>query len=429
MPTRKSDSPKSDSAKSDSAKEHSPKTGSTKVAPTKSSATKQSAHPRTTQTLSKDTAAKHSAAKGPKTGQTKVVAVKKSTHPRQESARSYEYDDNEVYEEDELFATQQLDTRTLRRSIAIANIQKIVTTTLVALIIFVSLGIFVYMLTHKDQSTKTEAPEQPQVVEEAEKMAGTADFYDHGIPETEYDSPLRTPGLHVSRALWSNGNNAPSYTRPDNIDASQPIYILIHGYGGNEVSVSSMWTPFLHGKQWVAVRAPFDLNNNTEGYVGFSWMEPPVPKFPSRQLHLDGNVFENWVEENLDPSQQIIIMGHSQGGAMVTEMMRRNPEKYHIGISVAGFISETPAAGDSRLNKDQFLLSLYSTNDKIVKHEHEVELQEFFRDKVSFTEYDYPERSHATLNDPEVERDAQNWLNSILPKVAKQNTAQTTNSK
>lgn len=339
-----------------------------------------------------------------------VKPVPKVARPKLDKKHDFEYDDNEIYDEEQLFKTTQLDSSIVRKAEAYARFQRGAVTALVSIVIFACISFLVYLFINHNRNNQNALSNIPA-------PTTTVDTFNPEQGVIDYNSPLDVPNLAVTRALWSNGSLAPTYEKPSTIDPSIPIFIIMHGYGGNEVSTSSMWASFLHGKQWVSVRAPFDLNNDTKTYSGFSWMEPPVPKEPSKQLVKDANVFQAWVDANLDPSQQIILIGHSQGGAMVSQMMRTNPTRYNIGISVAGFISEKPVSNDDKLSKDQYLFSAYSTNDAVVSHDHEIELEKFFKDKVSYISYDYPDRSHASLNDPEVETDVQNWLVNVLPNV------------
>lgn len=133
---------------------------------------------------------------------------------------------------------------------------------------------------------------------------------------------------------------------------TRPLLVLLHGYGSFEGDLISL-APFLP-KNFVcaSLRAPVTLGPPIVN--GFGWYEiiergnPDVPA-----LNRSTAAVLAWLDA-LDARVpgglgEIALMGFSQGGCMVSMLMRARPERFAAGVICSGFIAEMDTPGDALL--------------------------------------------------------------------------------
>ncbi|MDR1861640.1 MAG: hypothetical protein LBQ41_01265 [Candidatus Ancillula sp.] len=105
-----------------------------------------------------------------------------------------------------------------------------------------------------------------------------------------------------------------------------PLLILLHGWGSNENDLPGLVNVLDFDIDYVSPRAPFSLPYAN----GYAWFENPVVERAKRknEAKLSGDIFLNWLKEQesageIDPQRKIILLGFSQGGAMVTHLLNR----------------------------------------------------------------------------------------------------------
>lgn len=133
---------------------------------------------------------------------------------------------------------------------------------------------------------------------------------------------------------------------------SRPLLVLLHGYGSFEGDLISL-APMLPGEFVCASpRAPIDLPPPIVN--GFGWYEitqPGQPDVPALVKSTEA-VFA-WLDdldtEVLGGLGTVALMGFSQGGCMVTMLMRHRPDRFAAGVVCSGFIAEMQAPGDAAL--------------------------------------------------------------------------------
>lgn len=142
---------------------------------------------------------------------------------------------------------------------------------------------------------------------------------------------------------------------PDRIAAElqyRPLLLLLHGYGSFEGDLISLAPLLPDGFVCASVRAPIELPPPIVN--GFGWYqitEPGVPNVPV--LVESTEAVLSWLDR-LDSQvvgglKEIALMGFSQGGCMVSMLMRHRPERFAAGVICSGFIAEMDAPGDATL--------------------------------------------------------------------------------
>ncbi len=165
---------------------------------------------------------------------------------------------------------------------------------------------------------------------------------DAGVPPLEVPT-VEVPGLEVpplddAAVLWS----VPPAER-----AGRPVLVLLHGYGSHEGDLFGL-VPYLPPEFVIAaVRAPLSPPFPTPGW---SW-------FPIEGLHAqDGGAataaarrFLAWLDEAVDASASVGLLGFSQGGVIALQSLRLRPERFSFVVNLAGFVADGDLPTDAAL--------------------------------------------------------------------------------
>jgi phospholipase/carboxylesterase len=132
--------------------------------------------------------------------------------------------------------------------------------------------------------------------------------------------------LDDTATVWS----VPEEQRP-----SLPLVVVMHGRGSDENDLAALFPSLPTAFAYASVRAPIE-----EG-PGWSWFDP------------GGNERGDPTAENADRAAAAVLdwldglgwapplvgtLGFSQGGAMSTHLLRRDPGRVRFAVNLAGFI-------------------------------------------------------------------------------------------
>lgn len=134
--------------------------------------------------------------------------------------------------------------------------------------------------------------------------------------------------------------------------AHRPLLVLMHGYGSFEGDLISLG-PYLP-KNFVcaSLRAPVKLGPPiVNGYGWYEIIERGNPDVEALNDATDAVL--NWLDRLAarvgGGLREVALLGFSQGGCMVTMLMRHRPERFAAGVVCSGFIAEFDAPGDAIL--------------------------------------------------------------------------------
>jgi phospholipase/carboxylesterase len=117
---------------------------------------------------------------------------------------------------------------------------------------------------------------------------------------------------------------------------SLPLVVVMHGRGSDEHDLAALFPALPGGFAYASVRAPIQ-----EG-PGWSWFEDG-----------NGNTSGDPAPENADRAAAAVLtwldglgwapplvgtLGFSQGGAMSTHLLRRDPDRIRFAVNLAGFL-------------------------------------------------------------------------------------------
>jgi phospholipase/carboxylesterase len=141
--------------------------------------------------------------------------------------------------------------------------------------------------------------------------------------------------LRISTVEWSaNGGS---------MNPNRPLFIGLHGWGSDEADFADLLQVIAPYNDYAALRAPIPLSDiypeMTEGQTGFSWLTQMMPEGDQldREAFAGAVAINEWVAANVPASRDVIPLGFSQGGLMVTQLLRTNPERYRAGVVLSGF--------------------------------------------------------------------------------------------
>lgn len=113
--------------------------------------------------------------------------------------------------------------------------------------------------------------------------------------------------------------------------ASRPLLVLMHGRGSDENDLFAL-TPVLPPEAVVAsLRAPLPLG------AAYSWFPVAQPGLPSPHAAADATMAVlDWLDR-VGHSGPTWLLGFSQGGAMVTQLLRFDAQRFDKFVNLSGF--------------------------------------------------------------------------------------------
>lgn len=145
------------------------------------------------------------------------------------------------------------------------------------------------------------------------------------------------PGMDRAAVLWS----APEPER-----TGRPLLIMMHGWSYDETHLFRL-TPRLPDDLVVAsIRAAIP---EAGGYAWFPSSGNPIGDPRPSVADAAAEDVLSWVDTLDAPS--IGLLGFSQGGAMVHQLMRHAPDRFAYGVSLAGFVVRDDLPGDAELTR------------------------------------------------------------------------------
>lgn len=123
----------------------------------------------------------------------------------------------------------------------------------------------------------------------------------------------------------------------------RPLLVLLHGYGSFEGDLIGLAPELPAEFVCASLRAPIRLGPPIVN--GYGWYEISNPGHPDVPVLLEStNAVRTWLSA-LDAEvpgglNEIALMGFSQGGLMVTMLMRMNPNHYVAGVVCSGFSAD-----------------------------------------------------------------------------------------
>lgn len=142
------------------------------------------------------------------------------------------------------------------------------------------------------------------------------------------------------------------------LTAGSPLLVLMHGLGSHENDLIQLAPHLPHEFVCVSLRAPLSAYAPHDGYSWFPLSLQPGGVTAEQAAGLaeaPAQAVLRWLDElfaeRIAPSvpPRIAVMGFSQGGVMVTTLLRLRPDAFLAGVNCSGFSAPGQLSGDERL--------------------------------------------------------------------------------
>lgn len=142
-------------------------------------------------------------------------------------------------------------------------------------------------------------------------------------------------------------DSATVWSVPEEQRRSLPLVVVMHGRGSDENDLAALFPSLPRGFAYASVRAPID-----EG-PGWSWFEigngnAPGDPAPENADRAAAAVLD-WLDGLGWAPPLVGTLGFSQGGAMSTHVLRRDPGRVRFAVNLAGFVVRGAQPTDAAL--------------------------------------------------------------------------------
>ena len=141
-----------------------------------------------------------------------------------------------------------------------------------------------------------------------------------------------------------------AWSAPEGERDGRPLLIQMHGWSYDEQHLFQFRDDLSAELVIASVRAP---HAEAGGYAWFPSQGNPIgdpqPQVATRAV----DAVLDWLDALTFKPSSIGLLGFSQGGAMVLQLMRTRPESFDYGVNLAGFVVNDVQSGDSTLARLQ----------------------------------------------------------------------------
>ena len=179
-------------------------------------------------------------------------------------------------------------------------------------------------------------------------------------------------------------------------DDNAPLVLLLHGYGSNEQDLPSLMPHLPHGLAHAAVRAPITMAPGAH-----AWVPIAVPGRPDPAVVADSTqALLTWLDEHVAADRVVVPLGFSQGGLMVTQLLRARPDRFAAALVLSGFVLDQPAAGDEALAASRVPVFFgHGDADPIIPADATQRASAWLADHADVTERTYTGLAHGISGD------------------------------
>ena len=196
-------------------------------------------------------------------------------------------------------------------------------------------------------------------------------------------------------------------------DAARPLLLLLHGFGSSERDLPAIVSSLPDRFDWVSLRGPLSTPNG-----GFAWSPPVVhPASPDPEsVRAGAAAILDWIDEHA-AGRTIVPLGFSQGGVMVTELLRARPDVFPAGVVLAAFASLDDRAGDAEFAARRIPVYFgWGEADDIIPQSRFRESGAWLAERTAMVERVYPGLRHSIS--AEMLADVSAFLDEAVPAGA-----------
>ena len=139
------------------------------------------------------------------------------------------------------------------------------------------------------------------------------------------------------------------WSAPEPQRAGRPLMVAMHGWSYDERHLFAFAHLFPGEMVVASVRAPYA---EAGGYAWFPSRGNPIGNPQPKVANDAAEAVLDWLD-TLPPAPSTGLLGFSQGGAMVLQLMRRAPGRFEYGVQLAGFVVDDCQPGDEVLARQR----------------------------------------------------------------------------
>lgn len=128
-------------------------------------------------------------------------------------------------------------------------------------------------------------------------------------------------------------------------DGADPLMLLLHGYGSNERDLPELTRYLPDGLACASVRAPLTIAPGSHAWVPIGVPGRPDPDVVAASTE----ALLTWLDEHVAAERTVVPLGFSQGGLMVSQLLRARPERFAAGLVLSGFVLDAVLPLDEAL--------------------------------------------------------------------------------
>ena len=172
---------------------------------------------------------------------------------------------------------------------------------------------------------------------------------------------------------------------------TETVMVLLHGYGSHERDLPPIVDWLDVDVPWVSLRAPLTLSQG-----GFAWAPISVPGNPDAEdTEIATDMLWRWLDEHL-PANPLVAIGFSQGGFMVSQLLRTRPSRVAKAALLAGFVSgSAQPADDELLAIRPTVFWSHGTEDAVIVREAVERTADFLRSHTTPIDREYEGLGHS----------------------------------
>jgi phospholipase/carboxylesterase len=124
----------------------------------------------------------------------------------------------------------------------------------------------------------------------------------------------------------------------------RPLLVLLHGYGSTESDLFQLGTSLPLEPVIASLRAPVPAQWPLMGWAWYPLQGDFVPV--ASEVDAAASAVLDWISRLEVVPSSIGLLGFSQGGSIVLQLLRSAPERFAYGVSLAGFVPTLDHPGD-----------------------------------------------------------------------------------
>lgn len=193
----------------------------------------------------------------------------------------------------------------------------------------------------------------------------------------------------------------------------RPLLLLLHGFGSNEVDLPGITGSLPDRFQWASLRAPITLSTGS-----YAWVPITTPGLPDPDgVRAAARGILEWIDASVEPGVPIVPVGFSQGGLMVTHLLRLRRERFAGGAVLSGFVLQGEDAGDEALAAARPpVFWARGDVDRVITPDAFARTDAWLEGHATATSHVYPGLAHGISRDEL--RDLSVWLDEVVAPAA-----------